>query len=52
MKVGDLVKVWWYHKEAIGIVLEVRRKTCTVMSDKYGIHEYDKGHVGRIDESR
>ena len=52
MKVGDTVRVWWNHKPAIGIVLKVRRKTCTIMSEKYGIHEYDKGHVGVVDESR
>ena len=51
MKVGDVVKVWWNHKSAIGTVLEVRRKTCTVMSNEYGIREYDKGHVGVVNES-
>jgi len=52
VKVGDLVRVWWKHKPAIGTVLEVRRKTCVIMSGKYGIHEYDKGHVGVVNENR
>ena len=45
MKVGDLVKMYWNHVPAIGIVLEVKRKTCTLMTNEHGAITLDKGHV-------
>ena len=50
MKVGDLVKMYWNHVPAIGIVLEVKRTTCTLMTQEHGVIEVEKGHVSR--ESR
>jgi hypothetical protein len=56
MKVGDLVKVYWYSKESIGIVVSVHRKTVAVMAERGGqvtVEKYDTRHVLRIqNESR
>ena len=47
MKVGDLVKMYWLSVPAIGIVLEVKRTTCTLMTQEHGVIEVEKGHVSR-----
>jgi hypothetical protein len=49
MKSGDLVKMWRYPSTtpAIGIVLEVKRKTCTLMTNVHGILEIPKKHVSK-----